>query len=79
MLTAAQIIEALGDTTAVAREIGAPPTTVQSWKGANFIPGWRRPALLALAAKLERPLSTDSFPAKPRKPTSQPTDQAVAQ
>lgn len=48
MKTAADIIEALGGAAAIARKTGFPLSTVASWKPANFIPEWRRPALIKL-------------------------------
>jgi hypothetical protein len=58
------IIEALGGDTHVAREIGSPLTTVNSWKRANYVPAWRVPSLLGLALKANVPLSTADFPEK---------------
>jgi hypothetical protein len=49
-LTASQIIDLLGGTVAVAEGIGAPPSTVSSWK-VNGIPDWRKAALEMLAAR----------------------------
>lgn len=43
------IIEEFGGTTAMARALGAPITTVQSWKERNAIPCERLPAILAAA------------------------------
>ena len=49
MLTAKQIIEALGGTVAVADALELAPTTVSSWKSAGSIPKWRMPGIVALA------------------------------
>lgn len=62
MQTADQIIETLGNTTAVATALGLTPSTVQSWKEANFIPDWRQDALLSLARRLNKPLAASDFP-----------------
>lgn len=69
MLTAAQIVEALGDTSAVATALSAPVSTVSSWKRKNSIPSWRRPALLNLAIERGVPLGTTDFPRKADAPT----------
>lgn len=61
-MTAADIIQKLGSDTAVAKAIGAPLSTVNSWKRWNFIPEWRQPKLLELANQLNAPLSTADFP-----------------
>ena len=50
MDNAADIIEALGGTVAVARALDLAPTTVSSWKGAK-IPNWRKDAVAKLAEK----------------------------
>ena len=62
MSTASEIIELLGGLTAVAKETGLPLTTVSSWKAANFIPEWRQAALLEVARRNTKPLSTADFP-----------------
>jgi len=50
-LTASQIIDGVLDgTVAVAEGIGAPPSTVSSWK-VNGIPAWRHAAIEAYAAR----------------------------
>jgi hypothetical protein len=48
MKTAADIIEVLDGAASIARKTGFPLSTVASWKAANFIPEWRRPALIKL-------------------------------
>lgn len=50
MQNAADIIEALGGTVAVARALKLTPSTVSSWKGAK-IPSWRIDAIERLAKK----------------------------
>jgi len=64
MSTATDIIEALGGSTLVSRETGFPLTTIESWKAANFIPDWRREALLAFAEKQGKRLAAKDFPPK---------------
>ena len=49
MSTAADIIEALGGTFAVARALNIAPTTVSSWKQSGSIPQWRMDGVMALA------------------------------
>jgi hypothetical protein len=48
--------------TELSKALGVPLTTVSSWGRANYIPGWRQPAILALAAARDIPLSTADFP-----------------
>lgn len=67
MFTAASIIEALGNTTAVAARLSVPPSTVQSWKKANHIPVWRRPAVAALANRQGVKLPDDFTDAEPNR------------
>lgn len=62
MLTADQIISALGNTTRVATALNLTPSTVQSWKEANFIPGWRQDAMIALAKRFKVALAKGDFP-----------------
>ncbi|MGK2287323.1 carph-isopro domain-containing protein [Pedomonas sp. V897] len=47
---AALMIDELGGTTAVARAIGVPVSTVHSWRK-NGIPHWRHDAIQKLASK----------------------------
>ena len=51
MMTAEQMIAALGGTVEVAKAIKAPPSTVSSWKTAGKIPHWRMPAITQLAKR----------------------------
>ena len=53
MDTASDIIAALGGTSAVARELDLPPSTVPSWKSGAGIPRWRMPGVQAMAARLK--------------------------
>lgn len=43
------VIDALGGTSAVARALNIPASTVSSWKSAGRIPNWRVPTLVKLA------------------------------
>lgn len=52
MDTVEQIIDALGGTVAVARELDLAPTTVSSWKSANSIPRWRLGEIRRLAERV---------------------------
>lgn len=52
MATTSDIIAALGGTSAVARELGLPPSTVSSWKGSARIPKWRMQGIVAMAARI---------------------------
>jgi hypothetical protein len=62
MKTADHILTSLGGVAEVARKLGLPLTTVQGWKDANFVPEWRRPALIKLAKAKKKPLADDDFP-----------------
>ena len=64
MLTAADIIKQLGGAAAIASALDLPLTTVASWSAVNFIPDWRRDALLRLALDKNVALSTADFPTK---------------
>jgi hypothetical protein len=71
MATASDIIDRLGGLTIVSRKLRLPLTTVQGWKDSNYVPEWRRAALLAMASDESLSLATDEFPSvderKPRK------------
>ena len=67
MQTVAQIFDKLGGHAAVAEKTGIPLTTVHSWKRANFIPEWRRPAVLAVAKKAKVVVTDSDFPSRPTK------------
>lgn len=67
MQTVAQIFEKLGGHATVAEKTGIPLTTVHSWKRANFIPEWRRPAVMDVARKAKVTLSEADFPPRPTK------------
>ncbi|MDH4746652.1 helix-turn-helix domain-containing protein [Sphingomonas sp. CBMAI 2297] len=62
MATVPDIIQQLGGVTAIANETGIPLTTVHSWKRARFVPAWRVPALVELAARKGCALSDQDFP-----------------
>jgi hypothetical protein len=51
MQTASQIIDMFDGPSKLASEGGFPLTTVIGWRDANFIPDWRRDALIALGKK----------------------------
>jgi len=69
MMTVEQIMEHLGGFKKIAKVTGFPVTTVHSWKRNEFIPTWRRPALLEMAAKMGNPLSEADFPPPVAKPS----------
>jgi len=50
-MTDATIIDKLGGSAELARQLGAPLTTVDSWKRADRIPHWRRPAVAEVARR----------------------------
>ncbi|MFY7837872.1 MAG: carph-isopro domain-containing protein [Novosphingobium sp.] len=64
MPNAAQIIEALGGTVAVARALSLAPTTVSSWKQSGRIPKWRMQDVKAFAA--EGGVDLDALAAPPQ-------------
>jgi hypothetical protein len=47
MMTAIQMIEALGGSRKAADRLGVPLTTVDTWKRKNSIPHWRMPFVVA--------------------------------
>ena len=57
MKNAAQIIEALGGTVAVAKALELTPSTVSSWKTSGTIPRWWIPGIKAFAAEQEVDIS----------------------
>lgn len=61
-MTASDIIDRFGTIADLARDLGVPMTTVSSWGRANYIPAWRQPKLLELAAAKDITLSTADFP-----------------
>lgn len=75
METVSRIIDELGGVTAIAAETGIPLTTVHSWKRAGFVPRWRIPTLVELAAKLGRPITEASFPTI--RPPHEPVERAA--
>lgn len=62
MATARDIIDQLGGSASIAKATGFSLTTVNSWKDANFIPDWRRDALLSLAGEAGVKLKAADFP-----------------
>lgn len=51
MTQAAQIVDALGGTSAVATALDLTPSTVSSWKTSGNIPRWRMPDVRELAKR----------------------------
>jgi hypothetical protein len=78
MATVAQIIDALGGTSAVASSLKLTPSTVHSWRQADFVPDWRRPALLTLSAAVGVDLSEEQFPARKPRPSKVPSQERAA-
>lgn len=66
-MTVSEIIEMFGGTSAMARELDTPVTTVDSWKGAHFIPRWRQGQILDAAHRLNLPIAPTDFPDRPEK------------
>lgn len=65
MMTATQIVERCGGTSALAESLGLTPSTVSSWKSANHIPRWWHTHILTAAASNGKPFSATDFPPKP--------------
>lgn len=63
-MTASDIITRFGTIADLARDLGVPMTTVSSWGRANYIPEWRQPKVLELAAFRGIALSTTDFPSE---------------
>ena len=66
MMTALQMIEALGGSAKAARRLGIPLTTVDSWKRKNAIPHWRLPSVEAAILAAADEASADAKPAPTR-------------
>ncbi|WP_289144973.1 helix-turn-helix transcriptional regulator [uncultured Sphingobium sp.] len=71
METASDIIDALGGTSAVARELDLPPSTVSSWKSGDRIPKWRKPGVQAMADRLNIDISP--VPSSGKTPSESPS------
>jgi DNA-binding transcriptional regulator YiaG len=63
-MTVSDIIAQFGGTSELARLLNVPVSTVDSWRANNRIPRWRQPAILDLAHRLEKSVSTADFPAR---------------
>jgi hypothetical protein len=61
-MTISEIIERFGGTSALATALGAPISTVDSWKRTNYIPAWRQRHVLELAFEQGVNLSATDFP-----------------
>lgn len=67
-MSARDVIDRLGGTRAVARELKLTPSVVQSWKERNVIPARRQRAVLDLAGKLGKPVAAaDLIPPAPER------------
>lgn len=76
-MTADDIIDGCGGTSALASALGRTPSTVSSWKTANFIPEWWQDRVLQEAARAGFPMVLADFPPKAGR-KSAGTDQAEA-
>jgi hypothetical protein len=61
-MTASDIIDKFGGTSALARLLDLNASTVDSWRSWNRIPKWRQPRILELAIDHGVRLSTSDFP-----------------
>jgi hypothetical protein len=64
-MTVSDIIDKFGTIVGLASDLGVPMTTVSSWGRSNYIPAWRQPKILELAASRGIDLSTADFPPNP--------------
>lgn len=69
MHTVSDILDRLGGYAVVAEAAGIPATTVHSWQRKNFVPEWRRPALLGIAKDKRVNLRDSDFPPPPKSTT----------
>jgi hypothetical protein len=63
-MTASDIIDRFGGTSALARLLDAKISTVHSWRRTNSIPEWRQEKILQIAVAKGITLSTADFPAR---------------
>ena len=61
MTVAAKIIERFGGTRAMARLLGKPPSTIQSWKEGGFIPAHHQSDVLRAAREADVGLAPEDF------------------
>jgi hypothetical protein len=61
-MTAGDIIDRLGGTSVLARELALSVSTVDSWRTYNRIPDWRQESILKAALSAGIHLSTADFP-----------------
>lgn len=66
MMTALQMIDALGGSAKAARRLGIPLTTVDSWKRKNAIPHWRLPSVEAAIRAAAAESAAEAAPAPTR-------------
>lgn len=65
MATAQDILSKLGGPAKAARVTGVPLTTVIGWRDRNFIPEWRRSAIVDAAQESGVSLTHSDFPPRP--------------
>lgn len=64
MLTADEIVEGCGGTSALAATLNLTPSTVSSWREVNFIPRWWHSHILEAPKKDGFGLTLEDFPPK---------------
>lgn len=70
MMTADEIVDGCGGTSALADALELTPSTVSSWRAANHIPRWWHGLVLKVARKRKFPMVGDDFPLPARKSRS---------
>jgi hypothetical protein len=62
-MTASDIVDRFGGTSALAKLLDAKVSTVHSWRATNSIPEWRQEKILQVALTEGIELATTDFPA----------------
>ncbi len=62
MMTADEIVDLCGGTSALATALELTPSTVSSWREVNFIPRWWRKAVIGAARNEGKALEIANFP-----------------
>ena len=75
MMTASQIVDLCGGTSALATTLQLTPSTVSSWREVNFIPRWWKAGVIEAAIAAGANVTDADFPtSKQRIPRRRPAD-----